>query len=243
MKAVFGNILACGLQLCQARIRCQAASSARRRCSEAWRRYVQYRNSSNISLSWRIFDSSFPDLALLCSKEFCWNFFTFCFAMRSSIRFQSRHATRENAEMKLDKCRRSSPASVCRRSPCMMLCWLILRSVGGRREVGESMEDLTPDVHNWPLGSSRKTQNRNLTNPRSVKLHRLGPCTLAQFYLTIPATDWFCQCTKYLGISGVYWSQVALKWMKLPMPILSRVISQSLNQTGLWTQHCDSSNV
>ena len=110
-------------------------------------------------------------------------------------------------------------------------------------EVGESMEDLTPDVHNWPLGSSRKTQNRNLTNPRSVKLHRLGPCTLAQFYLTIPATDWFCQCTKYLGISGVYWSQVALKWMKLPMPILSRVISQSLNQTGLWTQHCDSSNV
>ena len=36
---------------------------------------------------------------------------------------------------------------------------------------------------------------------------------------------------------------IALKWMKLPIPILSRVINQSLNQIGLWTQHCNSSNV
>ena len=62
----------------------------------------------------------------------------------------------------------------------------------------------------WPrmcisgLALQEKTQNRNLTNPRSVKLHRLRPCTLAQFYLTIPTTDWVRQCTEYLGISGVF---------------------------------------
>ena len=65
-------------------------------------------------------------------------------------------------------------------------------------EVGESMQVLTPDVHGG-LNLPEKTQKRNLTNPRSVKLHRLGPCTLAQFYLTIPTTDWVCQCTEYLG--------------------------------------------
>ena len=127
--------------------------------------------------------------------------------MRSSIRFQSRHATRENAEMKHDKCRRSSPASVCRGCPCMVHCWLILRPVGvgdakiNSGEVGESMQVLTPDAHG-SLALPEKTQNRNLTNPRSVKLHRLGPCTLAQFYLTIPTTDRVCQCTEYLGDGG-----------------------------------------
>ena len=40
-----------------------------------------------------------------------------------------------------------------------------------------------------------------------------------------------------------HWSEVALKRMKLTIPILSRVISQSLNQIGLWTPHCNSSNV
>ena len=68
-------------------------------------------------------------------------------------------------------------------------------------EVGESMQVLTPDVHGG-LNLPEKTQKRNLTNPRSVKLHRLGPCTLAQFYLTIPATYWVCPCTEYLGDGG-----------------------------------------
>ena len=50
----------------------------------------------------------------------------------------------------------------------------------------------------------KKTQKRNVAHPRSFALHRLRPCTLAQFYkyLTIPTTDWVCQCTEYLGDGG-----------------------------------------
>ena len=90
--------------------------------------------------------------------------------------------------------------------PCFAVVWCSVGSswVGDSKinsgKVGESMQVLTPDVHG-SLALPEKTQKRNLTNPRSTKLHRLGPCTLAHFYLTIPTTDWVCQCTEYLGIS------------------------------------------